>query len=187
MESPQPDVVGNAQGPPAGQNATSSLTRARTLAALYDRHAASVFGLALRMLGDESAAEEVVEEVFVYALDHLTELDDRQTGRDASAWLLRITHRLCLERLGRRRPARPPQPELPAGLGVGDEDRTHRVREALASLPETERQVIELMFFEGLPREDIAMRLACAQSEVLHLARLGLEKLREALYPTTDD
>jgi RNA polymerase sigma-70 factor (ECF subfamily) len=179
VASSQPDSAGRASSLPADQGAAS---KARTLAALYDRHAAAVFGLALRMLGGPSAAEAIVEDVFTLALDRFDESDVKNASHEIAAWLLRTTHHLCLDRLGRRGTARPPEFVAPVPPLIGDEDRARRVREALQSLPAIERQVIELMYFQGLSREEIAMRVACAQSDVLHYARLGLETLHDALF-----
>lgn len=155
------------------------------LAALYDRAAAFVFGLALRMLGDRQAAAEVVEAVFLEAFEHASDLQ----GRDSLAWLLHATHRHCLARLGRRPEPHFPEAHLaaliPARLG-SDEERAARARQALDSLPEAARKAVEWLYFQGLPRQEVATRLGCAQSEVAYYARLGLEKLREALLGTSD-
>jgi len=151
-----------------------------TLAALYDRAAAFVFGLALRMLDDRQAAAEVVEAVFLEALEHAGDFQ----GRDSLAWLLHATRRHCLARLGRRPEPHFPEAHLaaliPARLG-SDEERAARVRQALDSLPDAARQAVEWLYFQGLPRQEVATRLGCAQSEVAYYARLGLERLREAL------
>lgn len=155
------------------------------LTALYDRAAALVFGLALRMLGDRQAAAEVVEAVFLEAFEHANDLQ----GRDSLAWLLHATHRHCLARLGRRPEPHFPEAHLaaliPARLG-SDEERAARVRQALDNLPEAARKAVEWLYFQGLARQEVATRLGCAQSEVAYYARLGLEKLREALLGTSD-
>lgn len=160
--------------------ASDQETKLAALAALYDRAAAFVFGLALRMLDDRQAAAEVVEEVFLEALEHAGDLQ----GRNSMAWLLHATRRHGLARLGRRPEPQFPEAHLltliPASLG-GDEERAARVRQALGSLPDEARKAVEWLYFQGLPRQEVATRLGCAQSEVAYYARLGLEKLREAL------
>jgi RNA polymerase sigma-70 factor (ECF subfamily) len=165
-------------------NVSAGLT-VTELAELYDRHAASVYGLAMHMLGDQRAAEEVVEEVFVAALGRsdLPARGARAGDFQVAAWLLRLAHRRCLERLGRRAGV---YADAPPGASVAPldpdyETRAERVRAALADLPDTERQVIELMYFQGMTRDEVAMQIACAYSDVHHFARLGLEKLREVL------
>ena len=78
--------------------ASDQETKVAALAALYDRAAAFVFGLALRMLDDRQAAAEVVEAVFLEAFKHAGDLQ----SRDSLAWLLHATRRHCLARLGSR-------------------------------------------------------------------------------------
>lgn len=165
--------------------ASEQEAKVAALAALYDRAAAFVFGLALRMLDDRQAAAEVVEEVFLDALAHAGDLQ----SRESTAWLLHATRRHCLARLGRRPEPHFPEAHLaaliPARLG-SDEERAARVRQALDSLPDMAREAVEWLYFQGLPRQEVATRLGCAQSEVAYYARLGLEKLREALLETSD-
>jgi len=160
-------------------------------AVLYDRHARPLYSLILRILGDETEAEDVLQEVFVQAF--------RQAGRyDASrgvvaAWLLMMARSRAIDRLRARRSrvegrtgelqvlndVPDAQPDVASALL--DEERTRLVREALAELPLLQRMAIELAYYEGLSHTEIAERLEQPLGTVKTRIRLGLLKLRDVL------
>jgi RNA polymerase sigma-70 factor (ECF subfamily) len=161
---------------------------------LYDRYAAAVMGLAFKMLGDRTLAEEVTQETFWRVWRSAETFQSRQ-GKFTS-WLFGITRNLCIDSW-RRRQVRPqpvadpaavePDPgQLPdAGLDVAESAWTaikhKQVRAALAALPPTQRQVIELAYFWGMTRQEIADQTNVPLGTVHTRARLALQKLREAL------
>jgi RNA polymerase sigma-70 factor (ECF subfamily) len=161
-------------------------------AALYDRHVRPVYSLALRILGDEGDAEDLVQEVFAYAWRRSSSYESNRGT--VMAWLLTITRSRAIDRLRARR-ARPDHrtaadPEtldvLPAqGAGpddqvLADED-ARKVRAALERLPLLQRLALELAYFEGLTQSEIAERLEAPLGTVKTRIRAGLLKLREAL------
>ena len=161
-------------------------------AALYDRHVRPVYSLALRMLGDEGDAEDLVQEVFAQAWRRSSSYE---AGRGpVIAWLLTITRSRAIDRLRARR-ARPDyasatDPEaldvLPA-LGARPDDQVladedaRQVRAALERLPLLQRLALELAYFEGLTQSEIAERLEEPLGTVKTRIRAGLLKLRDAL------
>ena len=160
-------------------------------AVLYDRHARPLYSLILRILGDETEAEDVLQEVFVQAF--------RQAGRyDASrgvvaAWLLMMARSRAIDRLRARRSRVEgrtgevqvlndvPDAQPDVASAMLDEERTRLVREALAELPLLQRMAIELAYYEGLSHTEIAERLEQPLGTVKTRIRLGLLKLRGVL------
>jgi len=160
-------------------------------AVLYDRHARPLYSLILRILGDETEAEDVLQEVFVQAF--------RQAGRyDASrgvvaAWLLMMARSRAIDRLRARRSRVEgrtgevqvlndvPDAKPDVASAMLDEERTRLVREALAELPLLQRMAIELAYYEGLSHTEIAERLEQPLGTVKTRIRLGLLKLRDVL------
>ena len=162
------------------------------LAALYDAHARAVYSLALRVVGDESDAEDVVQEVFAQAWRQADRYD--ATRGTVAAWLLTMTRTRAIDRLRARR-ARPDSRvttpddacvDLPAttvdpGDVLAAAEDAARVRQALQDLPLLQRLAIELAYFEGLTQSEIAERLEQPLGTIKTRIRLGLLKLRDAL------
>ena len=153
--------------------------------ALYDRYAARVHGLALRVLGDPMTAEEVTQDAFV-RLWIRAETFNPDRGR-LSSWLLTITRRIAIDRirLEGRRPSiwDPTDPEkfvenFPDPASQSEESRWGTLRFALDSLPTEQRSVIELSFYHGMSHSQIADYQSTPLGTVKTRLRLGMEKLR---------
>jgi len=153
--------------------------------ALYDRYAARVHGLALRVLGDTMTAEEVTQDAFLRLWTRAgTYNPDR--GR-LSSWLLTITRRLAIDHFrleGRRPPAwNPSDPEnalerIPDPVSQSEESRWGSMKFALINLPQEQRSVIELAFYHGMSHSQIAEYQSTPLGTVKTRIRLGMEKLR---------
>ncbi len=161
------------------------------LAELYDRHAPSLLALGVRILGNRREAEDVVHDVFVEAWKRATEYDPER-GR-VKTWLMLRMRCRCIDRVksagySRSRP-------LPADgdIGGGDTDDAesspdvNRVREALASLPEDQRTVLMLGYFEGLSSSEIADRLGIPMGTVKSRVASAMAKLRASLRVTSEE
>jgi RNA polymerase sigma-70 factor (ECF subfamily) len=152
-----------------------------------------VYGVALRMMGNQAEAEEVAQEAFLRAHGALVEF--RGDAR-LSTWLYAITSRLCLNRLAsaehrmarRRSDAIDLVPGREGDEPGGDLERGEReaaLHRAIAELPEDRRVVVVLRDLEGLSYDEIAAALGLELGTVrsrLHRARLDLkEKLERYL------
>lgn len=159
------------------------------LAELYDCHGRTVYTLAVRIVGNGSDAEEVVQEVFAQAWTQASRYD---AGRaSVVGWLLMMTRARALDRL-RARQARPDHwratsfPEFPAAdpgpddVMVADEAAA-RVRVALGALEDALRRPLELAYYEGLTQSAIAERLEQPLGTVKTRMRVALSRLRAAL------
>jgi RNA polymerase sigma-70 factor (ECF subfamily) len=164
---------------------------ADALAEIYDRHSRAVYSLALRIVGEQADAEDVVQEVFSQAWGQASKYSPDRGP--VVAWLLTMTRSRAIDRVRARR-ARPDGEaadplQLSALTDAGQlQDLTLLTREqvgllrgALERLPALQRVAIELAYFEGLTQTEIATRLDEPLGTVKTRVRLGLLKLREAL------
>jgi RNA polymerase sigma-70 factor (ECF subfamily) len=148
--------------------------------ALYRRYARSVFGLALRRLGDRGIAEDAVQETFASVWrSAATYRPDRGPG---APWLYAVARNAIADR-GRRRPE--PVSEVPdtpdkdplPGERVEADWVSWRVHRALEEVPLTERQVIELAYWGGLSQNEVAAFLELPLGTVKTRTRSGLARL----------
>jgi RNA polymerase sigma-70 factor, ECF subfamily len=162
---------------------------------LYERYKTMAYGLALRITGDASLADDVVQEAFVGAW--------RNAGRYATergsvkTWLLAIVHHRAIDAIRRRRPttelpeheeAPPPSLTLP---DVWSEVAGHLDRDeilgALATLSTVQREALELGYFSGLTQQEIAIRTNTPLGTVKSRMRLGLLQMRRTMLGTPPD
>jgi RNA polymerase sigma-70 factor (ECF subfamily) len=159
---------------------------AEAAAAFVRRFQRAVFGLALTILGDRAAAEDVSQEVFVRAWRSAATFDARRGS--VLSWLLGITRNAAIDVLRLRR-AEPVDPQALAdrlqvqarpgdATGYGDRE---QVRRALADLSADQRRAIVLATYFGRTAREIAeldgIPLGTAKSRI----RNGMFHLREAL------
>ena len=171
----------------------------RALGELYDRHAALVYAMAYRVLGDRADAEEAAAETFAQAW---REAGRFESGRGSvAAWLVMMarTRALDLARASQRRSritlvaaASEPRDETgewsdtPEGAAIAGE-RARLVRDAIAQLTPVQREAIELAYYGGLSQSEIAERLHAPLGTVKTRLRLGMQKLRETLAPRLEE
>jgi RNA polymerase sigma-70 factor (ECF subfamily) len=158
---------------------------ARGLAGLYDRHAPAMLGVALRILRDRGDAEDLVHDVFIEAWNKAASFSLERGG--VRTWLLVRVRSRAIDRLRSlevaRRHARhaeqqigvPPAPVADAPAGSPDR---LRARTALAALPEPQRLVLELAYFEGFSCSEIASRCDTPLGTVKSRLLAGMRELR---------
>lgn len=166
----------------------------RALGELFDLVAPWILGLVLHIVHDEDEAEEVVSDVFVQVWRHIDQHDARRGP--LVPWVLSIARNRSLDALRRRRrwwrksarleqahtvdvgaipPAAPHEAAVP-GWPVHRE-----VHAALAALPEEQRRVVLLSYFEGLSHREIAQRLHQPLGTVKTRLRTAHQRLTESL------
>jgi RNA polymerase sigma-70 factor (ECF subfamily) len=154
---------------------------------LYDRHASSVYGLVLRILGDPMLAEEATQDTFLKLWARARQfLPERGS---LFSWLLTIARRTALDRLRleRRRPALSDASDpddlwqsIPDSGTLSDDARWRSMHLAVQSLPPEQRQVIELAYYQGMSQSEIAEVLGWPLGTVKTRLRTGMQRLREA-------
>jgi RNA polymerase sigma-70 factor (ECF subfamily) len=154
-------------------------------------HQSMVFSIALRILGDRSAAEEAAQDVF---LELHAKLGDLASEDHILYWLRRVTVHRAIDRM-RRRERRPevamdwqdlPEPiERPGGPTDADPLLSRRLRQLVASLPEVPRTVLVLRYQEDMSPEEIGgvldMPAATVKSHLQRTLRLLREKAARVL------
>ena len=162
------------------------------LAQFYELTNRLAFGLILRILGDQSTAEEVLLDVYTQVW---RQADNYRRERGTPlAWLTTIARTRALDRLrsGRQEMQRKESLDAVADVRsrVADPEETaatseHQrlVRRALAALTSEQRQVLELAYFSGMSQSEIAAYLGQPLGTVKTRTRLGMLKLKEMLAP----
>jgi RNA polymerase sigma-70 factor, ECF subfamily len=159
---------------------------AGAFAAIYDRHAAAALGVARRMIRQQGAAEDVVQEAFLALWRSGTYHPAKGSVR---GFLLRIVHNAAIDHLRRERSrgagrhvderfAHPVAADDQPHVEAERADAARCVREALATLPQPQQESLALAYFGGLTHGEIALAIGVPIGTVKSRLRLGLEKLR---------
>jgi RNA polymerase sigma-70 factor, ECF subfamily len=163
---------------------------------LYERHSRGVYSLALHLLGDAAAAEDVVQETFLKLWRQPAAYDERR-GR-LLPWLLGVAHHHAVDQLRRRRLERRYRAvgqdgtdgvELLDAIELASVDGDPHARAsagearqtvmlALGKLPAEQRVPLELAYYRGLTQSEIARHLQEPLGTVKTRMRLGLQRLR---------
>jgi RNA polymerase sigma-70 factor (ECF subfamily) len=156
------------------------------LAELYDRYGRTAYGLALRILRDQTLAEDAVQEAFL-AVWRTASRFVPERGR-ASTWILTLVHRRAVDavrREQRRRTDSLERAEEPAVEGVEEDASLHfqreRVQAALSRLPDAQREALELAYYGGFSQSELAERLGQPLGTIKSRMFGGLSRMRELL------
>jgi RNA polymerase sigma-70 factor, ECF subfamily len=162
---------------------------------LYDATSRLVYGLALRILNEAPAAEEVLLDVYTQVWRQAAQYDAKRGA--PLAWLTTIARSRAIDRLRSgqherqlKQPLESTEMATATAPGASAEDFTvaaemqKLVRAALETLPTEQREVIELAYYGGLSHSEIAVKLGQPLGTVKTRTRLAMMKLREALKST---
>ena len=158
---------------------------------LYDRYCSAVMGLALKITGDRSLAEEVVQETF-WRVWRKADLFQTQRGAFRS-WFFGITRNLSIDVLRRQKTQLQPvdeteqvieqavDPTMDVPETAWLREKHQQMRAAIETLPNEQQSVIEMAYFRGMTRQEIAQATGEPLGTIHTRARLALQKLREEL------
>lgn len=159
------------------------------LGMLYDRYSSLVYRLALRILNSPQEAEDLTQEIFLNLWRSGTYNPSRGS---LGSFLTTLTRSRAIDKLRSRgsnlkfiqrwsqmmaTETSPPTPFEAASLT----QRSHYVRTALAQLPDKQRQVLEMAYYEGLSQSEIATQLGIPLGTIKTWSRQGLLNLRKNL------
>jgi RNA polymerase sigma-70 factor (ECF subfamily) len=153
------------------------------VAELYDRYSSVVYAVALRILGDTGAAEDVLQEVFLQLWRNPGAFDAARGS--LGPWLAVIARNRAIDSLRRRRPETDIEDVVlsvaPDLASEADRSRAvEKVRGVLGTIPALQRSALEMAYFEGLSHSEIATKTGEPLGTIKTRIRAGLMALRKA-------
>jgi RNA polymerase sigma-70 factor (ECF subfamily) len=167
---------------------------------LLARYKRPVFHFVLRHLGDRARAEDLLQETFLRVVEHASSFEGSASLR---TWLYRIARNLCVDELRRRKHRKHPSLDAKQGSAQGeggqslyerlplneagpdrrvvDRDLAHRMSEAIAQLPEDQREVFLMRQVQNLSFKEIGDVTGVSENTVKSRMRYALERLQRAL------
>ena len=154
---------------------------------LYDQFSPMVYGLALRVTGDRTAAEDITQDVFVHVWERPSSFDPSR-GR-LRGWLATIAHHRAIDHLRRVKVRRrytaveggqQPPPPSPEEAAVAAAVAT-RVRAAIRDLPDPQQAAVVLAYFEGKTFRQVAEILGVPEGTAKSRLRLALRRVADRL------
>ena len=154
------------------------------LATFYSRHAKRIYSVALRILKDPSAAEDVLQEIIMQVWRNPTSFAAIQGSLEG--WLAVVTRNRAIDVIRTRRPADPLEDFVLAShqnlaAEVEDSIALEEVRKLVAALPFEQRKALEMAYFEGLTHNEIARKTGDPLGTVKTRIRVALQTLRRNL------
>jgi RNA polymerase sigma-70 factor (ECF subfamily) len=162
----------------------------QALSELYDRYSRVVYATGLRLFGDASLAEELVQDVFTNVWRGAASFDPQRAS--FATWLYRLTRNRAVD-LNRRRRARPwsigdeplrnvtggPEPEASVDLWG--------VAQALSRISDDHRELLHLVYFKGLSQREISRRTGVPLGTIKSRTTSALKQFRRAMEDTKVD
>jgi RNA polymerase sigma-70 factor, ECF subfamily len=153
------------------------------LESFYDRHSGVVYALARKILRTTSDSEEVMQDVFVRVWNKASDFDP--TRGTVLAWLMTIAHHVAVDAYRRNQLRQTIELDDAAinavshGQNLADVTLDRMLAaDALALLEESDRQVLEALYFEGLSQSQLAARSGVPLGTLKSRSRNALQRLR---------
>jgi RNA polymerase sigma-70 factor, ECF subfamily len=173
-------------GPAAQRVLSLAVARAKegdreALRFIYLRYADNVYGYVRSIVRDEYEAEDVTQHVFAKLMTVIGKYEERQVP--FAAWILRVARNVALDHMRQRRaiPCEEVRELDPTDRYDGTPQTSLTLREALAELPEDQREVIVLRHVVGLSPGEIATKMGKTEPSIHGLHHRGRGALRSAL------
>ena len=156
----------------------------QAMSELYDRYAKVVYAVALRVLQDAAAAEDVLQDIFLQLWRNPDAFDASRGS--LAAWLAVIARHRSIDRVRKRRPETDIENcVIAASDDLRDEAERKlvidKVRAVLAEMNADQRKALELAFFQGLTHTEIAAKTGEPLGTIKTRIRSGLQLLRTKL------
>ena len=160
---------------------------AEAFAVLYDRHNRAAYSLAYRMMGERQSADDLMQDAFLKVWRGAGSY--RSERGSVRTWILSIVHNRGIDQLRSLASRRRTQQKIEASAPRSQpseafaqswrNSQREQVREALKTLPSEQSKVLELAYFSGYTRVEIAEFLDLPLGTVKGRVRLGLKKVRD--------
>jgi RNA polymerase sigma-70 factor (ECF subfamily) len=164
----------------------------RAFETLYDRFSGILFATAYRVLNNQAAAEDVVQDTFIQIWQKAPQYDPAK-GKPLT-WAVTLTRNRSIDRLRSTQRRSRMQDDLQAESetfeqfdgrssldAISSAETSQRVRDAVNKLPADMREAIELAFFGSLKQSEIAERLNAPLGTIKARIRRGMTKLQNML------
>lgn len=156
------------------------------LSTLYDRYAGMVYAMGLRLLGDRSLAEDLVQDVFTSVWGKAGSFDPSKAS--LTTWIYQIARNRSTD-LDRRRRARPASAGSEPLVFLAGGEGTHHlaehldVAEALSLLSPDHQEVLALAYLKGLSQREIALKIGVPLGTVKSRTASALRAMRRTMLP----
>ncbi|CAN5665896.1 sigma-70 family RNA polymerase sigma factor [soil metagenome] len=153
------------------------------MASLYDRYSKVVYSVALRVLRDPSAAEDVLQEIFMQIWRNPDGFV--ATRGSLGGWLAVVSRNRSIDALRRKRPSEQvDEMQLASSYNLADEaernNMMEKARTVIHLLPTEQRKTLEMAFFDGLTHSEISEMTGDPLGTVKTRIRSALTTLRKA-------
>ena len=153
---------------------------------LYDRYSVSLFGIILKIVSHEAVAEEILQDTFIKIWDKAGDYD-KTKGR-LFTWMLNIARNQAIDKLRSKEFSQLNKTDYGfTHVSIEDSSKGNKVVDGigmdnvLAQLPNDQRMLIEMMYFQGYSQSEISEKLDMPLGTVKTRVRSGMLKLREIL------